>query len=45
MNCNKQGRSPRSRHEVAKGTGREGMEVPRSPDGKKMEIRIRLDDF
>ena len=44
VNCNKQGRSPRSRHEVGRGgTGRGGGSP--SPDGKKMEIRKCLDDF
>ena len=42
VNCNKQGQSPRSRHEMARGTGRG---LPPSPDGKKMEIRKCLDDF
>ena len=45
VNCNKQGQSPRSRHEVARGgTGRGGGGCPPSPDGKKMEIRKCLDD-
>ena len=37
VNCNKQGRSPRSRHAVARGRG--------GTDEKKMEIRKCLDDF
>ena len=47
MNCDKQGRGPGSRHEVARelggGTGR--APPPPSPDGKQMEIRKRLNDF
>ena len=43
VNCNKHGRSPRSRHKVARGW--EGGGGAPSPDGKKMEIRKRLDDF
>ena len=47
VNCNKQGRSPRSRHEVARGegVGQGGGGGPPSPDGKKMEIRKCLDEM
>ena len=44
VNCNKQGRSSRSRHKVARGWDREGGGCPPAPDGKKKEIRKRLDD-
>ena len=39
--CNTQGRSPGLRHEVAGG----GVGGGERKDGKKMEIRKRLDDF
>ena len=43
MNCHRQGRSPCSRHKVARGGG--GGGGGKYPMWKKMEIRKCLEDF